>query len=257
MNQSINTKEVAAELADKIDDLVITGEISDQLRDKFTSASRLIKAVNEADIDVCGWLRPNVTAVLFLEAGSSDLMIRRAGSQIDDSSGLPDEPSGYGSLNNFVDYSQLRSSFANVFTEYPLGSVKSFQEVQFVSPTEFDRSAGNYSGVTACIDYYHGRVRFSSSFGTDVYISFQAEVMPLKIPAVIPGRDPLDVYKIRAPHYANELLIHTAIMKLIPKNTQYYSILRSELEAIKMQAYANMPVETGTVQIESTFFDDF
>lgn len=257
MNNYIQASEVAADLQDRIDDLVITEEIPRALADKYASPVRLVKAINEADIDVCGWLKPNTTAVLLLKKGESDLMIRRAKASPYGATYLPNDTVGYSLLNNFVDYSQIRSGKAHLYTEYPIGRVSAFKEVRFVSPSEFDSSGGNSVEALAVVDYYRGRIRFSTSFDVDAFVTFQCQVMPLKTPVEGLGTDPIQGYLVRTPHYATELLVHVALMKLLPKNIRYYSILASELLMLKSRAYENMPVETGVVQIESTFFDEF
>lgn len=261
MNNHISTKEIADEIADKIDDLMLTGEIPSQLKQKVTAPGRIVKAINEADIDVCGFLKPNVTAVLQWKAGTSEILIRRSGANNNSLSKVAEgSEDAYTRYDGFVDYSQIRSGTAFLFSEYPVGNTRSVGEVRFVHPSEFDRSAGSFSGQVCTVDYYQGRLRLSTTASSDQFISFQCQVLPLKFPLnpeIPEGQSIFDLYSIRTPHYAVELLVHTALMKIVPKNSRYYRVLAEELRIIQGRAYDNMPVETGVIQLESDFFDDF
>lgn len=258
----LETSYIIADIQARLADLIITEDLSPALRESLDSPGRLLRAINKADIAVCARLRPYTNVVQLLPAGASDILMYNevdalSDMSMADSKKYPDaQTCEYMYLTeSIVDARQVRGSNLYLFSEYPSGNSSPFEVMDITHREKFD--GGTYrSPSTATYDPYSGRLRLSTSYPEDVFISWQAYIMPQRLDMKqiekLDTFDP-DDYTVCAPHYAEEYLLTKAMTILLPSGNRYRQALLQDEFRMEREADLARPDDTSVIHLDSIY----
>lgn len=269
--QSLSTARILDTIKDRLDDYRSDEVISHAQWTKLTSFRKMLKSLNEADLQLCGDLKLETQVVIYLPEDTSILYLRsneyQSGqhtSAINDL--ITKEPNGNHeylfNLSMYRNISTLRSGFITGYKTFPLGVSAPSSRYAVVPFTEFQKSQ---SGQTYCDDRFgvlpvahvdHGRgiIQLSRVQNSGTYLSFKAYVMPEKVDfaEVANTREAVEAaYTPVSPNYTESLLVLMAIIDLLPESNPLLPTLDARQSEAFNRARLRVPMDSSTKTVES------
>ena len=262
---SLNTKQVYDLIRDQLDDLRLNGALQDVYYQRKSTPARVLEALNNADIDCCGYLDLEITAVAFVPSGVSEFNLfsqdRYAYNMVQ---GIADstevDPLSLSNfLNNrvWVNFGKLNSGYMYAYNVPPLGGVEATKRYRVVSEDQYNSKSlqdqfDDYNDGLIYVDPVTGRARIKGAVSGNTYFTWNATLMPYKMDIIELKSDSADVdelissYSISTPFWAKDMLINKAMISLLPvvsEARQFY--LNDERRAMEM-AMRNRPNQVST-----------
>lgn len=162
----------------------------------------------------------------------------------------------------FVDASQIRSEYIQVYSGFPAGDAVPARRLKILRQDAFDEAQGNellyndHSYGDLSYVYFEPstkRLRFNAKFGSNVYLSFPAYLMPSKIDLIkFSGCNYAD-YPIKSPTYAENFIIYTALKSVLPIGSQARQFVTAEAQAEEVKLFAHIPQNTSAIEITNGY----
>lgn len=264
---TLDTRQIVDIIKDNFDDLRMVGAIPDIIYQRKTTPARILEAINSADIDTCGHLSLEITAIAFLPGGifefSTNVQDKYEYEMIQALANNEHvDPYSLSNLINkrrWTNYGDLRSSYFYAYSQAPLGNAQPIKRYRIVSESIFNnphlRDDLCWDEGFIYIEPATGRCRLSEVTPSDTFFTWTATMLPAKLN--IPGTresygdDSLfEQYDIATPVWAKDLLIAKAMLSLVPVTSdvrnRYLGVYNESLAA----ALRNMPVQTSTFQTQ-------
>lgn len=268
---SISTPRLLDAIKNRLDDYRSDDALTHHQWSKMTSPRRLLRAINEADIQLCGDLKIQMQVVVYLPEATSVVYLRSNEYQsqthinaINDL--IAKEPNGnHDHLFNFKMYrniSTLRSGYIVGYDRFPVGPsapTVRYATVPFTTFQESQNGRPYYDdkfGVvpTAYADHGRGFIQLSRVQDQGTFLSFIAHVIPEKVDfnEVANNESAVDTaYSPVCPTYAEGALVTTAILDLLPETSPLYRVLYQKQADEFNRARLRGPIETSVIQVDS------
>jgi hypothetical protein len=256
--ERINTKYLLAEVRDRVDDMNAMGSIPDNVVEKLVSPKRLVRALNAADIFVCGSLRIHQEVAQLVPAGVTDISMKSdksgwAKSEVSESEKV--DPVDIGRFISLpggnVNATQVRGSQVYFYNKFPLGDDEPFAFADILHGDEFHHRLWlDIANKVVTYDPHVGRMRMSESMGADCYIAWSAYVLPSSIETKGVNKNTEDRYRIVSPQYAESLLATSTLARLLPVGAPGRQELMVDEQNLLRAALAARPKNTSPIQID-------
>lgn len=268
---SISTPRLLDAIKNRLDDYRADEALTHHQWSKMVSPRRLLRAINEADIQLCGDLKLEMQVVIYFPEDTSVVYLRSNEYQdqkhTDAIQDLIDkEPEGnHEHLFNLKMYrhiSGMRSGYIVGYDRFPVGPAAPMARYATVPFTTFQDSMNGRPyyddkfGVlpTAHVDHGRGIIQLSRTQGKGTFLSFMAHVLPEKIDfsEVDNTQEGVNTsYTPVCPAYAESALVTTAILDLLPETNPMHRVLYEKQMDQFRRARLRVPMENSVIQIES------
>lgn len=267
----LSTKQIVLLVKDRLDDLRVTDAIPDTIYQRKANPKMILEAINNADMDVCGLLDLDVTAIAFIPAGVSEFnLFSQDTYQYEFITATADsdevDPQSLSNLLNtqsYVNYGKMRGSVIQRYNVAPIGSASPSGKYRIVSSNQFssykthgylDIGPEHYDGV-AVVMPEGGRARLSDPAPCDLFLTWDSTIMPSKMDIVdmstnVDAKSAIESYQIATPTYAKELLLIKTMLSLLPPTINAYKSYASIENKAYQQALSNVARGTQTFRAE-------
>lgn len=232
----ISLKAIVQLIEDRLDDLQVDGLLTSGQYGKKRQLRQIINAVNDADIAICSELKIKRQVAVFVPEGRTDIplfipvpfnldpdWVLHAGVWAD--SGVWDEGEVWNDdpdidafilqEQSFLDASDVVGRKVYVYDRYPMGKNRPVSELRFAT---YEQVRGGGSSCHIHFEPGSRRFRLTQAFSKDVFILFEAHIIPYKMDADrlrdITAVGP-ETYYIRTPGYGQRLLIERSLKNLL------------------------------------------
>ena len=248
-----------------MDDLRLNGALQDVYYQRKSTPARVLESLNNADIDCCGYLDLEITAIAFVPSGVSEFNLfvqdRYAYNMVESiaSSSEVDPLSISSFLNNrtWVNFGKINSGYMYAYNTPPLGGAEPTKRYRIVSEDQYNSKSlqdqfDDYDDGLIYVDPVSGRARVKGVVSGDTYFTWNATMMPYKMDIIELKADSSDMdelissYSIATPFWAKDMLINKAMISLLPvvsEARRFY--LTDERRAMEM-AMRNRPNQAST-----------
>jgi len=242
----------------------------DQWR-RVTSPRRMLRAINEADIQLCGDLKVEKQIIIYLPEETSTLHMSASSYDVGEHANaiqelIEKEPDGKHYLffneNYYQHIGTLRSQYIVGYKDYPVGSASPAVRYGVVPFTTFQKSQAGRAycddrfGMmpTAHVDHGRGVIQLSRTQEAGTFLTFKAHILPEKVDfneVENTEESVSDAYTAVTPTYAERALVLTSLVELLPETNPVYNIIqRNQFEAFK-QARLRVPTDNSVKKVES------
>lgn len=270
MNLStINTSQFADVVKDHIDDLRTANALPERAIQKMESFKKLLRAINEADIDVCGFFNQSVPVIVYLPEGYNEIYLRNSDlqeaeyvSQVE-SLDLPDGQETQ--LLNFDFWTRVRgieSTYLLVSKQFPIGDrtggsrYKLVPYEEFTDVTEAYRDQLYEDTLPAFYDANRSRIVLDGAVSGDRFVHFEGTLIPEKIDFTEVSDGSWSDYTITTPEVAESALLYGTLFKLMPVGTELRQFYEAEYEKEKRKAEKRIPADTSSFTLDSNIGPD-
>lgn len=269
--QRLQTSLIADEVKDHLSDLKEQGLLSDGMFRKSVSFNRIIRAINQADMDVCRIVKQEVQMILLVPAGLEEVFLENTPGLIQPTNDadfiakIEAETNDAKAQANqiilnrewFIDASNIRSQFLHAYSQFPVGNTTPAYKIKLVRQDMFDDSQMkvNYNSAAwgdlsvALFEVATKRIRFGSSFSKDTFISFPAYLIPSVIDITEIHPEQWGQYKIKAPKYAQSFLIYKALERILPIASPAQQAVKPLVGAELQNLYTHIPTNTAAIEV--------
>lgn len=266
MNLSkIKTDQFSDVVKDRIDDLRTTDALPERAINKLESFPKILRAINEADIDLCGFLDQSVPVIIYLPEGFTEIYLRNSDlqeteyiSQVE-ALGLPEAQESQ--LLNYDFWTRVRgvdSTYLLVSKQFPIGKRTGGSRYKMVPYEEFTDITEAYKDelyedvLPAFYDASRSRIVLDGPTSGDRFVHFEGKLIPEKIDFSQVTDGAWDEYTITAPDVAESALLYGTLFHLMPIGTKLRQFYEAEYEKEKRKASGRMPADTSSFTLDST-----
>lgn len=268
----LSTPRVMDAIKSRLDDYREDEALSYTQWTKMTSPRRMLRAINEADIQLCGDLKIEMQVVVYLPEDTSAIYLHSSEyheTEHEDSIQdlIDNEPNGeHDFLLNTSMYrnaSTLRSQYIVGYKEYPVGGnaapcvryaavpFTTFQDSQN-GKTYFDDKYGVLP--VAHVDQGRGIIHLGRVQKAGTFLTFKAHITPEKVDfSEVENTEEAveEAYTPVCPTYAEQAFILTALCELLPEtNPVYNRIEQRQMDAFQ-KARLRVPYDSSVKKVES------
>lgn len=273
----ISTPQIADLIRDHMDDLRVSGEIDDRLYQKRCgSAVRMLEEINQADIEVCGYLNTPSEAIVYVPA-SKNMMTLNVLTEYDYTRivSLAAQQSDIDPLSlseiiekkTWASLGKVLNGYGSVYTAFPTGKERPSYRIRLVGKDQFEANDGLFHlenddryhdtdiYTLAYIDEASRVLRLRNSFSNNVFISLNASVIPAKVDSqetdgLTTDAEIFDNYNVMTPPYAKDLLVFRIMQRMVPITHKSQGILAQRVAQAERAAYDARPVISRTFRAE-------
>jgi hypothetical protein len=273
----LSTSQIADLIRDHMDDMRVSGDIDDRLYQKRCgSAVRMLEEINQADIEVCGYLNTPSEAIVYVPAGKNMMtlnvlteydyarIISLSQQQADiDPISLSEiiEKKTWASLGT------LMNGYGAVYSAFPTGKQRPSWRIRLVGKDQFEANDGLFHlenddryydidiHTLAYIDEASRVLRLRNAFENDVFISLNASVIPAKVDSqdidgLTTDTEIFDNYSVMTPPYAKDLLVFKIMQRMVPITHKLQGMLAQRVAQAQSAAYDARPIISRTFRAE-------
>ena len=261
------TKHVAETIKDTLDNLRDTQQISENVWSKLQSQSRLLEAINNADIEVCRLVKQQQQMIAYIPKDTREVLLESLGTDTSLDTAITSQLSVWGSiiesktntvfLNRdwYVDASNIVGEYISVYSSVPIGENKVSSYIKVMNNAMFEDNDSD----EPYWDHIHGystkgyfepntkRLRLASSFGSDMFFSWIAYLIPAKVDATT--LTSWTDYTIRSPYYAQGLLVSNALLQIVPLGTNASNAIYQEHARQVQNVFSFIPTDMSIKQV--------
>lgn len=269
--ERLNTKQFADALKDRIDDLRLTNALPEPHLRKLISFKKLIRTINEADIDLCGFLSPNAQVIIYLPKDYSEIYLRNSDLQSAEYNtqvnALDIHADQKTQLLNYDMWTRVRSiedTYILISNSFPLGDRTQGERHKLVPYDEFTDVEESFTGATkkfkdqvyedvqpAFYDVHRSRILLDSKVDSDKFVHFIGQLIPEKLDYTQVTHDSWSDYTITTPEIGEEALILGCMYRLMPLGSELRNLFMAEYEREKRKAASRIPVDTSSFTLDS------
>lgn len=267
----LSTPRLLDAIKSRLDDYRADEVLTHEQWTRITSPRRMLRAVNEADIQLCGDLKLEMQVVVYLPGDTSVVHTREASFNLGQHGDaiqeiLDKEPDGghhvlFGK-HMYRNIGTLRSQYIVGYKNYPVGNSAPIARYAVVPFTAFQKTQAGQPyyddkfGVlpTAHVDHGRGIIHLSRVQKAGTFLTFKAHVLPDKIDftGVVNTEEAVqNAYTTVTPTYAERALVLTALCELLPETSPIYD----KLEAKQFEAFRRVklrvPYDSSVKKVES------
>lgn len=257
--QQLNTKNVAQDITDRLDQMRHLDTFPTNIQDRLDTKAKLIRAINEGDIEACGYLKPVSQFVVFVPDGNTEAFLRNSDTYkteleaaINNSSDLTaEQKSIILGLQPWTKVGSLKSDTLYSHSEIPFpGKPSTGEEYKIVTFTDF-KNHGNSNGSVATYHPHEERIVFSKAMSGDRFITFLATVFPEKVDVAKVSDWP--DYSISCPVGGERLLVLCTLKEIMPIATELVAHFEDLIAKEKRKVISRMPKKVGSFKVEPRF----
>lgn len=265
---TLNTKHILDLIKDSFDDLRMVGAVPDIIYQRKTAQARMLEALNTADIDTCGHLDLEITAIAYVPSGISEFAMnvqeKYAYQMVEGlaESTEVDELSLSVLLNNrrWTNFGDTRSSYLYAYHSAPIGGARPVKRFRIVSESIFNNENLRYDLAWdegyAVIEPASGRCRLSEPTSGNTFFTWTATLLPFKVDMEYLKEqygvtELYKYYNIATPVWAKDLLVAKAMIDLLPVTVAVRKDYMYSEQSALASALRNMPTQTSTFRAES------
>lgn len=273
---SINLDHIYAALDNALDDLYHDGLLSAAIYTKKNQRRMLLAAINSADRHICLQLKLSERVAIYVPSGQRTIFFSRQkeyiGQRNTAHADVKDtDTSQYALLLDeraYLDIISVLSNHGYAYGELPVEESADPTDVlvhSLPSQTEnrqgrkFQTTSGRVvterpSGRRFYVEPNSRKMVLSKAYSSDQWIVFLGQIAPVQVQPVELTKSELELYRIRAPYFAQRWLIHRAMVEILPPRAAAESGYMDTEQAARREAFTNKP-GTGNVIIEGDELD--
>lgn len=287
MSAQISTQQLIDYVKEELSDLKEQNIISPGMFEKKNNFRLIMRAINQADRDICLFEKYEDQVAIFVPADRTTVFFEEQSAYVKDffaehSDLKTTDKRLYAYLiqeQSFLDVISIAESEGYVFDSIPLKGEKTHNTIEKGTINDIYSAHGgrphhhhDHNEVTSgghddrlqtyfAVHPSKRKMLLSQPFKTDKWILFKAKIAPQELDVLDMGRDDLECYKIIAPYYAKAWLTIKTLTELLPRTTAREAGLVDD-EAIQQRRTRGLKPGTGNVVItggeyHSAYEDDF
>jgi|AntRauTorckE6833_2_1112554.scaffolds.fasta_scaffold15154_2 hypothetical protein len=258
--QQLKTNNVAKDVTDRLDQMRHLDTFPTNIQDRLNTKAKLIRALNEGDIEACGYLKPVSQFVLFVPQGNREIYLRNSNSYktelenaINNSSSLTsDQKSIILELQPWTKVGKVKSSTLHAYSDIPYPDHTSKgEEFSIVTFNDFRKQDVLPDRSTALYHPHEERIVFSKAMDSDKFITFQGTIMPEKIDIAQVSDWP--DYSISCPVEGERLLILCTLKEVMPLASPLVAHFEELIAKEKRKVISRLPKKVGSFKVEPRF----
>jgi hypothetical protein len=282
MSGQIKTANIVEYVKEELTDLYEEGLINASLYKRKSNFRLIMRAVNQADRDICLWEKYENNVAVFVKQGRTTIFFDK---QSDHSTAFENQYSDLQtSDSDQYDYLIQDESYLNVvsvasrkgfvYDNIPLKGERTVDTIQYGTWNDLHQMnedrVGDWNEEIADDRVYHHyfhvipgerKMLLSEPFKSDKWVLFKAKLAPTQIDAMNLSTQELENYRIIAPYYAKAWLVLKTLTELLPMRAAVDAGLTEE-EARQQRKTRGLKPGTGNVVIsgdeyESGYEDEF
>lgn len=284
MSGEINTKQLIDYVKEELTDLKEQNIISPGMFEKKNNFRLIMRAINQADRDICLFEKYEDNVAIFVPSGRTTVFFKDQKAHVkeyfDEHSTLKTEDARqYAYLldeNAFLDIISVADSVAYVFDSIPLKGEKTFTTIdkgtlndvyaaqkRYFEPDKNVTTGGYNDNVQTYFTVHPSerKMLLSQPFDSDKWILFNAKIAPQELNVLDMEKSSLECYNIRSPYYTKAWLTLKALTELLPRTTAKEAGL-AEDEILQQRRTRSLKPGTGNEVISgdeytSAYEDEF
>lgn len=271
MNLSkIKTSQFADVVKDRIDDLRINDVLPERSVKKLESFQKILRAINEADIELSGYLEEKAPIIIYLPEGYSEIYLRNSDlqeaeyvSQVEQLD-LPELQKEQ--LLNFDFWTRVRDIESNYLLasgQFPIGHRTGGSRYRLVPYEEFTDVTEAYRDqlyedvLPAFYDPVRSRIVLDGPINGDRFVHFEGTLIAEKIDFSQVTEGAWDEYTITTSELAESPLLYGTMFHLLPVGTKMRQFYKAEYESEKRKARSRTPSDSSSFTLDSHIGPDF
>ena len=255
----LKANEVADAVKDRLDNMYELQQLPQRIYQKLIQTKPLIRAINEADIDITSTLKPEAQCIVFVPKDGFLVYLRNQPiheSQHVTSRGNidipPEQQVVFLNEQPWLYAHSIKTQYISLYKEYPIKGDENATKLKLAQYAPFYHG-DTHSGY-AYYEPSNDRIVLPGAVDDDTFVSFSAMIMAEKIDFT--KFDDLSYilsdYKIVTPRYAEGVLINSALIELLPEGLEVKDRLLKKLSYQKREALSRQPLSRASFKVKNT-----